>query len=159
LAIGDALAIALLEAKGFSKDDFQVFHPGGKLGAQLRRVSELMHLGEQVPLVAAKASMSETVAMMSAKGFGMTGVLDETGSLAGVVTDGDLRRHMGDGLLKLSASDVMSKSPKRIRPDALAAAALELMEEHKITALFVVDAVGKPEGLLHLHDLLRAGVA
>jgi arabinose-5-phosphate isomerase len=158
LVIGDALAIALLEAKGFSAQDFRVFHPGGKLGAKLSYVRDLMHAGSEMPLVKSGILMSDALIEMSAKRFGITGILDLEGLLAGVITDGDLRRHMADGLLGRNVDAVMSRHPKTIPPDALAASALELMEESKITVLFVVEHQ-KPVGILHLHDLLRGGVA
>ncbi len=157
LVIGDAIAIALLEAKGFSATDFKVFHPGGKLGAKLRYVRDLMHQGGELPLVPLGTAMSAAVIEMSAKRFGVTGVTDSEGRLTGVVTDGDLRRHMTDGLLRSHVDQVMSRHPKVIAPDALAASALEMMEENMITVLFVAEA-GKPVGILHLHDLLRTGV-
>jgi arabinose-5-phosphate isomerase len=157
LVIGDAIAIALLEAKGFSASDFKVFHPGGKLGASLTFVRDLMHQGLEMPLVKKGTLMSAAVIEMSAKRFGITGVVDEEGRLAGVITDGDLRRHMADGLLQATVDRVMSKAPKTISPDALAASALEVMEENKITVLFALHG-DKPAGILHLHDLLRKGV-
>jgi arabinose-5-phosphate isomerase len=156
LLIGDALAIALLDAKGFSSSDFKVFHPGGKLGARLSFVKDLMHTGSEMPLVSLGTRMSHAVIEMSAKRFGITGVTDMDGRLLGVITDGDLRRHMADGLLGASVEAVMSRHPKTIAPDAIAASALEIMEENKITVLFAVEA-GKPAGILHLHDLLRVG--
>jgi arabinose-5-phosphate isomerase len=158
LAIGDALAVALLEGRGFTARDFKVFHPGGKLGASLAFVRDLMHVGEQVPLVAAGAPMSEAIVAMSAKGFGCVGVVDGAGALVGIVTDGDLRRHMAPDLTTRRVDDVMTRAPRTARPDQLASEALETMEARKITALFAVDA-GRPVGLIHLHDLLRAGLA
>jgi arabinose-5-phosphate isomerase len=158
LAMGDALAIALLEAKGFSSQDFKIFHPGGKLGAQLKRVSELMHGEQELPLIPFEATMRDAVAMISKRGFGLAGVLDSEGHLAGVITDGDLRRNLADGLLDRPAAQIMSNNPKTVTVDTLAAAALEDMEEHSITALFVINKA-RPIGLIHLHDLLRAGVA
>jgi arabinose-5-phosphate isomerase len=158
LAMGDALAIALLEAKGFSSQDFKIFHPGGKLGAQLKRVSELMHGEQELPLIPFEATMRDAVAMISKRGFGLAGVLDSEGHLAGVITDGDLRRNLADGLLDRPAAQIMSNNPKTVTVDTLAAAALEDMEEYSITALFVINKA-RPIGLIHLHDLLRAGVA
>jgi arabinose-5-phosphate isomerase len=158
LIIGDAIAIALLEAKGFSATDFKVFHPGGKLGAKLRYVRDLMHRGSEMPLVREGTLMSDAVIEMSAKRFGITGVVTAAGELAGVITDGDLRRHMADGLLGARVDDIMSRAPKVIGPETLAAAALDMMEDNKITVLFVVFD-GKPSGIVHLHDLLRGGVA
>lgn len=159
LAVGDALAIALLERRGFSAEDFKTFHPGGKLGAQLRLVHELAHVAEQVPLLAVGRPMSEAVIEMSAKGFGVVGIVDEKGVLTGVITDGDLRRHMAGNLLSQPVEEVMSRNPRVVHGDVLASAAMEFMEEHKITVLFLVDDAGSPVGILHIHDLLRAGVA
>ncbi|MDK1377721.1 MULTISPECIES: KpsF/GutQ family sugar-phosphate isomerase [unclassified Sinorhizobium] len=159
LAVGDALAIALLERRGFSAEDFKTFHPGGKLGAQLRLVHELAHVAEQVPLLSVGRPMSEAVIEMSSKGFGVVGIVDEGGALIGVITDGDLRRHMAGNLLLQPVEDVMSRNPRVIKGDVLASAAMEFMQEHKVTVLFLVDDAGLPAGILHIHDLLRAGVA
>jgi len=158
LALGDALAVSLLERRGFSPQDFQVFHPGGKLGQALLRVSDLMHKGDALPLCAEDAPMKEAILIISAKSFGCVGVLDAGGRISGVVTDGDLRRHMDSDLLDQRAGDVMTANPKTIRPNALAAEAVALMNNHSITGLFVVDE-GKPAGILHIHDCLRAGIA
>lgn len=158
LALGDALAVSLLERKGFSPQDFQVFHPGGKLGQTLLRVSDLMHKGDAMPLCAADTPMKEAILAITAKSFGCVGVLDADGRLAGVVTDGDLRRHMEFDLLNQPASDVMTADPKTIRPQALAAEAVAVMNKYSITGLFVVEE-GKPAGILHIHDCLRAGIA
>lgn len=158
LALGDALAVALLERKGFSTDDFQQLHPGGKLGQMLLRVSDLMHADEEVPLVDENADMSEAILNMTAKTFGCVGVTDAKGALIGIVTDGDLRRHMGGELLRQRVGDVMTSGPRTIRPNALAAEALRVMNERSITTLFVVDGP-KPVGIVRLHDCLRAGVA
>lgn len=157
LALGDALAIALMEHRQFTPAKFREFHPGGSLGAQLARVSDLMHGGDQVPMVAATAEMSEALLIMSQKGFGVVGVADENGRLSGIVTDGDLRRHM-DGLLERRADEVMTAAPQTIAPSALAEEALALMNARKITCLFVVENGGSPVGILHIHDCLRAGV-
>ncbi len=159
LAVGDALAIALLERRGFSAEDFKTFHPGGKLGAQLRLVQELAHVAEQVPLLAVGRPMSDAVIEMSAKGFGVVGIVDESGVLIGVITDGDLRRHMAGNLLVQPVEEVMSRNPRVVHGDVLASAAMEFMQEHKVTVLFLVDEAGIPAGILHIHDLLRAGVA
>ncbi|MDX0625348.1 KpsF/GutQ family sugar-phosphate isomerase [Sinorhizobium medicae] len=159
LAIGDALAIALLERRGFSAEDFKTFHPGGKLGAQLRLVHELAHGAGQLPLLPVGRPMSEAVIEMSAKGFGVVGIVDESGKLIGVITDGDLRRHMAGDLLAQPVEDIMSHKPRVVSRDVLASAAMEFMEEHKITVLFLVGDAGAPVGILHIHDLLRAGVA
>jgi arabinose-5-phosphate isomerase len=158
LALGDALAIALLESRGFTAVDFGVFHPRGKLGAALKFVRDVMHPGAAVPLIGRDAPMSEAIVEMSAKGFGCVAIVEATGKLAGVITDGDLRRHMRADLLQASVDAVMTASPKTIRPDQLASEALQLLNESKITALIVVDA-DRPVGIVHFHDLLRAGVA
>jgi arabinose-5-phosphate isomerase len=159
LALGDALAVAMLERKGFSADDFHVLHPGGKLGRRLLRVSSLMHSGEALPLAKRKTPMSEVVITMSAKGFGCVGIVDDDDRLIGIITDGDLRRHMGDGLLNESAESVMTPNPKAIRPDALASEALGFLNARSITTLFVVEGGARPIGILHVHDCLRAGIA
>jgi arabinose-5-phosphate isomerase len=158
LALGDALAIALLESRGFTAVDFGVFHPGGKLGAALKFVRDVMHPGAAVPLIARGAPMSEAIVEMSAKGFGCVAVIDADRKLAGVVTDGDLRRHMRDDLLQAPVDEVMTASPKTVRPDQLASEALQLLNASKITALIVVES-NRPVGIVHFHDLLRAGVA
>jgi arabinose-5-phosphate isomerase len=157
MALGDAIAVALLERKGFSTQDFQVLHPGGALGKKLLRVSDLMHSGEAMPLVPPDMKMSEALVVMSAKSFGTLGIL-EAGRLAGIVTDGDLRRHMAADLLQRPVGEIMTRGPVTIRPQALAAEALNLMNARKTTCLFAVED-GKPVGLLHIHDCLRAGVA
>lgn len=157
MALGDALAIALLERRGFSADDFHALHPGGKLGRKLIKVAEIMHTGTNLPLVNIEARMSDVLIEMSAKSFGCVGVADEKGLLLGIVTDGDLRRHMSDDLLARRAGDIMTPTPKTIRPEVLAADALRQMNASAITNLFVVDDAGIA-GLLHIHDLLRAGV-
>lgn len=160
LALGDALAIALLERRGFSAEDFGTLHPGGALGRRLRRVDELMHTNDELPLVAATASMADVLREMSAKRLGVTGVVGADGTLAGIITDGDVRRAVqqrGD-VLPFSAAQLMTSAPKTVPAGALAESALALMERHAITALFIVDADGRPAGVLHLHDLLRAAV-
>lgn len=157
LAIGDCLAIALLEAKGFTAHDFKVFHPGGSLGASLKYVSDLMHKGAELPIADKGAAMGEALVTMTQKAFGCLGIVDGKGKLVGIVTDGDLRRHMGESLLKAKAADIMTRKPKTVTPGTLASAALEIMNASRITALFVVEK-GKPVGILHVHDLLRAGV-
>jgi arabinose-5-phosphate isomerase len=158
LALGDALAITLLESRGFTAVDFGVFHPGGKLGAALKFVRDVMHPGDAIPLIARGAPMSKAIVEMSAKGFGCVAVVDPAGKLAGVVTDGDLRRHMRDDLLRLPVDEVMTAAPKTVRPGQLASEALQLLNASKITALIVVER-DKPVGIVHFHDLLRAGVA
>jgi arabinose-5-phosphate isomerase len=158
LALGDALAIALLESKGFSALDFGVFHPRGQLGAVLKFVRNVMHPGDAVPLIRRGAPMAEAIVEMSAKGFGCVAVIETDGKLAGVITDGDLRRHMRSDLLAASVDEVMTAAPKVVRPDQLVGEALELINSSKITALIVVEA-DRPVGIVHFHDLLRAGVA
>jgi len=158
LAIGDCLAIALLEAKGFTAHDFKVFHPGGSLGASLKFVADIMHTGDRLPLVGEDRVMSEALVTMTQKSFGCLGVVDGRGRLVGVITDGDLRRHMGADLLTARTGDIMTRKPKSVAPGMLASAALEMLNAARITALFVVDK-GKPVGIVHVHDLLRAGVA
>jgi arabinose-5-phosphate isomerase len=157
LALGDALAVALLERRGFTAEDFQVLHPGGKLGKALIKVSDIMHTGDEVPLVAPGTGMREAVLVMTAKTFGCVGIADKTGKLMGVITDGDLRRHIDGDLFAQRVDDVMTRAPKTIRPQALAAEALGRMKASKVTALFVV-ADGKVSGILRIHDILRAGV-
>ena len=158
LALGDALAVALMEHRDFTPEHFRVFHPGGKLGARLAKVESLMHT--DMPLVGHKIPMSEALLIISAKGFGVVGVTDANGYLLGVVTDGDLRRHM-DGLLSLTAGQVMTANPRTIGPGSLAEKAVAVMNDKKITCLFVVDPEGSraPVGIIHIHDCLRAGVA
>jgi arabinose-5-phosphate isomerase len=157
-ALGDALAIALLESRGFTALDFRVFHPGGRLGAMLKFVGNVMHTGPAIPLATVGTRMSEAVVEMSAKGFGCVGITDADGKLVGIVTDGDLRRHMRPDLLDARVETVMTRGPKTVRPDQLASEALEIINSSKITALIVAEA-GKPVGIVHFHDLLRAGVA
>jgi arabinose-5-phosphate isomerase len=161
MALGDALAVALLTRRGFGPADFRQFHPGGKLGARLRRVRELMHRGDALPLAGPTTAMDAALVEMTGKRFGCLGVTDEAGRLCGIFTDGDLRRAMGRDLFARRLGDVMNPRPRTIGPDALAAEALHLMNtpDRPITALFVVDEAGMPVGILHIHDLLRAGVA
>ena len=158
LALGDALAMALLEDKGFSALDFRKFHPGGKLGAQLKHVRDIMHAREELPLGPEALPMSDVLIMMTRRSYGCFGVVDEQDRLAGIVTDGDLRRNMTPDLLKRSAGSVMTRAPKTISPDALASEALAQLNELKITSLFVIDAEQRPVGLVHIHDLLRFGL-
>ena len=158
MALGDALAVALLTRRGFTETDFRVFHPGGKLGAKLMRVAQLMHT--EMPLGSRETPMADALVAMTAGRFGCMGIVED-GRLSGIVTDGDLRRALRDGggdLLARPAGQVMTHAPRTIGPDALAAEALHIMAG-RITALFVVDASGRPIGILHIHDLLRAGVA
>jgi arabinose-5-phosphate isomerase len=159
MTLGDALALALLERRGFSSADFRLFHPGGRLGRRLLRVRDIMHDDGEVPLVAPAARMSEAILIMTAKSFGCVGVCETDGRLIGVITDGDLRRHMGDSLLSQTVGAVMHRNPKTIAAAALAADALGLMNRFAITSLFVVDEDSRPVGFLHMHDCLHAGVA
>ncbi len=158
LAQGDGQAIALLESKGFSAKDFKVLHPGGQLGASLKFVSDIMHPADELPLADMDTSMGEALVIMTEKSFGCLGITDADGRLAGIITDGDLRRNMGPDLTSAQTRDIMTKDPKTVSPDTLASAALEVINSLSITALFVVED-GKPAGIVHVHDLLRAGVA
>ncbi len=158
LALGDSLAIALLESKGFTATDFKVFHPGGQLGANLKFVSDVMHKGEKIPLAGADTVMGDALVTMTEKSFGCLGVVDSDGRLIGIVTDGDLRRHMGTDLLAQTTAEIMTPGPKTVAPDTLASAALELINSSEITALFVVEDA-RPVGIIHIHDLLHVGVA
>jgi arabinose-5-phosphate isomerase len=157
LALGDAMAVALMEHRDFTPANFRDFHPGGKLGARLSKVGDLMHAGDALPLVAPNTSMGNVLLEISQKGFGVVGVVDTTRQLQGIITDGDLRRHM-DGLLDLSAGDVQTNGPTTVQAGALAEEALGIMNTRKITCLFVTDQSGSVEGLLHIHDCLRAGL-
>lgn len=159
IALGDALAVALLERRGFEPKDFRVFHPGGKLGAMLRTAADLMHVGDELPLVTAGTPMKDALLVMTQKRWGVVGVVDDAGRLMGAVTDGDLRRHI-EGLMGHTAGEVMTPGPKKaVPPDMLASEALALMSDPppSVTVLFVVKD-GKPVGILHVHDILRAGV-
>lgn len=157
LALGDALAIALMEHRRFTPDHFRLFHPGGKLGARLTRVADLMHA--DMPLVAETTPMAEVLLTITEKGFGVAGVTGDDGALVGIITDGDLRRHI-DGLMSCRAAEVMTRGPRTIAPEALAEKALALMDERRITCLFVVpsDTGGRPVGVLKIQDILRAGI-
>ena len=161
LALGDALAIAVLTRRGFGPEDFAHLHPGGAIGRQLVRVEELMHRGAEVPIVSAEATLSAVVREMSAKRLGATAVVDGAGRLVGIVTDGDLRRAMerGDGGLPGTAAGLMTRMPKTVGRGELAVTALALMERHSITQLLIADDHGRPDGIVHLHDLLRAKIA
>jgi arabinose-5-phosphate isomerase len=158
LALGDAIAIALMESRSFTPENFRDFHPGGRLGARLSKVRDLMHTGEAIPLVGEQTPMSDVLLTISQKGFGVAGVLDGEGRLAGVITDGDLRRHML-GLLDHVAGDVMTRNPRSVGPDILAEEAVAQMTG-RVTCLFVVDPAGSGNvaGILHIHDCLRAGI-
>jgi arabinose-5-phosphate isomerase len=163
LAMGDALAVALLEKRGFKKEDFAILHPGGKLGKRLLlKVRDLMHGGEELPMVYEDTLMKEAVVEITSKRMGVTGVMNARKELVGVITDGDLRRALEryPDLLERTAAAVMTKNPKWIEADTLAAQAVQRMEEHSITSLFAFDKAGErtPQGIIHLHDLLKAGV-
>jgi arabinose-5-phosphate isomerase len=157
LALGDALAVALMERRNFRPNDFQVFHPGGKLGAQMATVAQLMHSGDELPVVDAHIPMQDALITMTAKGFGI-GAVCRDGRLIGVISDGDLRRHMHH-LMDKTAGDIASENPVTVNSDQFAAEALNIMNTRKISVLMVVDGAGVPIGILHIHDLLRAGVA
>jgi arabinose-5-phosphate isomerase len=158
LAAGDALAVTLFESRGFTALQFKDLHPGGRLGASLTFLRDVMHRDAKIPLVPLGSPMSNAIMEMSAKGFGCVGITGADGKLLGIITDGDLRRNMRDDLLTSPVDNVMTKNPKAARPDQLAAEALEILNAGKVTALFVVENA-KPVGLVHLHDLLRIGVA
>lgn len=160
LVLGDALAMVLLELNGFTEKDFALRHPAGSLGRKLRRVADLCHTGEEVPVVKENTPMREVIIEMSSKGFGATAVVDEDGRLVGIITDGDLRRfaNRGGKFDESLARDVMTKNPKTARMDELAVEALRRMEDYKITVLLVVDGENRPVGIIHMHDILRAGV-
>lgn len=157
LALGDAIAIALLERRGFTNDDYGVFHPGGKLGAAFIKVKDLMHKGDELPLVPEDMRMANVLIEITAKRFGCAGVINKNGDMIGIITDGDLRRHMSSNIIEEQAFSVMTRSPKTIEAASLATKALNIMQEKSITSLFVMDGK-KPIGILHIHDILRAGV-
>lgn len=157
LALGDAVAVCLLERKGFTAKDFHDFHPGGKLGQRLLKIGDLMHSGTELPLISQDALMADALIEMSAKSFGVVGVVNGDGKLQGVITDGDLRRHMNPGLVDQKASEVMTSGGISVGPDQLASEAVAIMNEHKVTSLYVTKD-DKPVGILHIHDCLRAGV-
>ncbi len=158
LVIGDALAIALLEARGFTPDHFRTFHPGGQLGANLMQIHEIMHVGDRLPLVASGTGMREAILELSSKGFGCVAITAADGALVGIITDGDIRRHIGSNLMEMSVDQVMTKKPKMATPDTLVATALQTINNSAITSLMVVEG-RRPVGLVHLHDLLRIGAA
>ncbi|MFQ5765192.1 MAG: SIS domain-containing protein [Rhodospirillales bacterium] len=158
MALGDAIAVALLERKGFSPDEFHVLHPGGKLGRRLLKVADIMHTGKELPLIGADAQMSDALIEMTAKSFGCVGVVDGKGRLQGVITDGDLRRHMSPDLVAQIAGEVMTEGAKAVTPEMLAGEAVGFMNANKITNVFVVEGK-RAVGILHIHDCLRAGVA
>lgn len=156
LAIGDALAVALLETRGFTARDFHTYHPGGRLGASLAHIAEIMHTGERLPLVDAGTGMRDAIIEITSKGFGCVGIVSPDGLLAGIITDGDLRRKINMDLLSMSVDDVMTRAPKTIQPDMLVAKALDIANALAISALMVTQD-GRPVGIIHLHDLLRVG--
>jgi arabinose-5-phosphate isomerase len=161
MALGDALAVALLERRGFSAEDFRVLHPGGRLGKRLLKVADIMHAGDAVPLIGAGATMAEALLVMTAKSFGCVGIVDGSGRLMGIITDGDLRRHMSPDLIDRLTGDVMTADPRTVGPNTLASEAVHTMNNRPrgpITSLFVVEG-GRPIGIVHIHDCLRAGVA
>ena len=158
MALGDALSVALLERRQFSPADFHALHPGGKLGRRLLKVADIMHSGDDIPLVSPDMAMSEALLTMTAKRFGCVGIIGDEGQFLGIITDGDLRRNMDPGLLSAKARDVMTVAPTTIGPDALASEALAIMNDHAITNLFVVEN-NRAQGIVHIHDCLRAGVA
>jgi len=157
MALGDCLALAVMQRRGFTVEDFHELHPGGRLGSSLIRVSDIMHDGDAVPLVAPDAAVADAILTMTAKAFGCVGVADD-GRLMGIITDGDLRRHMRPGLLECRAADIMTQRPKTIRPQALAVEALGVMNKKAITSLFACED-GRAIGIVHIHDCLQAGVA
>ncbi|AXV16172.1 KpsF/GutQ family sugar-phosphate isomerase [Neorhizobium sp. SOG26] len=159
LALGDAIAVALLEARGFSATDFRVYHPGGKLGAMLSHVSDLMHTGDRIPLVKKGVLMPEAIEVLSRKRFGCVGIIDDDGCLCGVITDGDISRHLDLDLRQTPVDQVMTVNPKTVAKDTLATAAMAILNKHSIGALLVVDEARHPVGIVHFHDLLRVGVA
>jgi arabinose-5-phosphate isomerase len=159
VVLGDALAVALMERRGFDEDRYRDFHPGGSLGRALIRVSDLMHTGDAIPLKREDAAMQDVLLAMASGRLGCVGIVDAAGALVGIVTDGDVRRHAGHGLDGRKAADVMTRDPKVAGPDQLAAEALALMTERKITQLFVLQPDRKPAGVIHIHDCLRAGLA
>ncbi|MCA1243666.1 KpsF/GutQ family sugar-phosphate isomerase [Stappia stellulata] len=158
MATGDALAIALLEARGFTAQDFKIYHPGGRLGATLLHARDIMHSGDKLPLTTAETSMRDAIVLITQKGFGVLGIVDADGKLIGIITDGDLRRHLSSDFLEKTAGDVMTRGPKTIGTDLLVASAMEFINRTSITAVFVVQDE-RPVGIIHLHDLLRHGVA
>ncbi|MGL4490944.1 MAG: CBS domain-containing protein, partial [Rhizobiaceae bacterium] len=158
LAIGDAMAVALLEARGFTARDFHTYHPGGRLGASLKHVEDIMHTGERLPLVQSGTGMRDAIMEITSKGFGCVGITTADGLLAGIITDGDLRRKINLDIFSMSVDEVMTRSPKTIQPDMLVAKALDIANASAITALMVTDQM-RPVGIIHIHDLLRIGAA
>jgi arabinose-5-phosphate isomerase len=159
LALGDALAVALLESRGFTAHDFRTFHPGGKLGASLMHVGDVMHTGDALPLVREGTDLKEAVTVLSHKRFGCVGVLDDQGQLTGIITDGDIARNIGRNLAGLTVDDIMTRSPKTVKATTLATGAMAILDQYNISALLVIDDNRYPVGIIHFHDLLRIGVA
>lgn len=159
ITLGDALAVALLESRGFTPEDFRAFHPGGKLGAKLTFLRDVMHRGEALPIVRSGTRMGDAIVEMTSHGFGCVAVVDAEGIMTGIISDGDLRRHMRSDLMTLHVDEVMTRNPKTARENILAVEAIDFINRSKITALFVLDAIGKPVGIVHVHDLLRIGAA
>nr|WP_316655724.1 KpsF/GutQ family sugar-phosphate isomerase [uncultured Gellertiella sp.] len=159
LSLGDALAVALLESRGFTALDFRTFHPGGKLGASLAHVGDIMHRGDVLPLVAQGTGLQQAVTILSQKRFGCVGILDGEGRLSGIITDGDIARSIGRNLGGLVVDDIMTRAPKTVKAESLATAAMAILNQHNISALFVIDDTSHPVGVVHFHDLLRIGVA
>ena len=157
LALGDALAVTLMQQRNFNTESFQIFHPGGKLGAQMTRIRDLMHGGDKIPIVTPETPVQEALIEMTSKGFGIA-VLINAGKIKGIISDGDLRRHMHD-LMEKTAGDIASPDPVTVSEDAFAADALRIMNSYKISVLVVADQKRRAKGILHIHDLLRAGVA
>jgi arabinose-5-phosphate isomerase len=158
LAIGDALAVALMEARGFTAGDFHIFHPGGKLGASLTHVADIMHTGDRIPLVPQGTPFTEAITILSRGRFGCVGVVDEDRRLCGIVTEGDMARNLSRNLSELDVDDIMTRTPKTVKPTALASSAAALLNKHNISALIVIDDDRHPIGLVHFHDLFRIGV-
>jgi len=159
LAWGDAISVALFEKKGFNSEDFSVYHPGGKLGSAFIRIKELMKKNDEMPIVTSDILMSETIIIMTSKSLGCAAVVDDNGTPIGIVTDGDLRRHMGEKLLSIKTADIMHKDPLTVPKEMLAAEALSIMNDKEITSLFAVDDNNKLIGIIHIHDILRAGIS
>ena len=159
LVLGDALAIALLEARGFSAHDFKVYHPGGRLGSRLTFIRDIMHTGDRLPLVALGVPVAEAIMEMSGKRFGCVAVVDGSGRLSGIVTDGDLRRHVGPGLMSETVDALMTPTPLTVRPETLAVEALAVLNETRRSVLIVTDEENVPIGIVHLHDLYAVGPA
>ncbi len=159
LAWGDALSVAVMESKGFSKDDFGIFHPGGKLGSQFIKVSQIMLKGDMLPLISEDEKMSDVLITITQKSLGCAIAVDKSGKLIGIITDGDLRRHMNEDIINKKAKDLLNRNPKKIKPSALAVEALGVMNRSAITSLIVCDDDNKLQGVIHIHNLLTAGIS